>query len=61
MTQLGSPAWSAASVTGDESLAQWRCEAVAGCLRRAIFPLALGHRRFSVKGSFSSFIEDEDG
>jgi hypothetical protein len=46
---------------GDESLARCRCEAVAGGLRRAIFPLPLGHRRFSVKGSYSSFIEDEDG
>jgi hypothetical protein len=46
---------------GDESLARCQCEAVAGDLRRAIFPLPLGHRRFSVKGSYSSFIEDEDG
>jgi hypothetical protein len=36
-------------------------EVVAGGPRRAIFPLPLGHRRFSVKGSYSSFIEDEDG
>ena len=36
-------------------------EVVAGGRSRAIFPLPLGHRRFSVKGSYSSFIEDEDG
>ena len=34
---------------------------VAGGPGRAIFILPLGHRRFSVKGSYSSFIEDEDG
>jgi hypothetical protein len=50
-----------ASAIGRGSLARRVREVVAGGTGRAIFPLPLGHWRFSVKGSYSSFIEDEDG
>jgi hypothetical protein len=46
---------------GRDSLPRGVREVVAGGRSRAIFPLPLGHQRFSVKGSYSSFIEDEDG
>jgi hypothetical protein len=50
-----------ANTIGRDSLPRGVREVVAGGRSRAIFPLPLGHRRFSVKGSYSSFIEDEDG
>jgi len=55
--------------TGMDSLEHFRVRVarelalvgVAGGRRRAIFKLPLGHRRFSVKGSWFELIEDEDG
>ncbi len=58
-TPLGGPTRRAPKRLGRDSLARGVREVVAGGVSRVTFPLPLGHRRFSVKGSFSSLIEDE--
>ena len=54
MTQLAARRRSAPARLGASSLARRVREVVAGGTGRAIFTLPLGHRRFSVKGSYSS-------